>query len=434
MRLRRQTTTRVVTRLVRQYTAITPDSPEFGLGALLYNKLPRSTSPLHPIINPTISPPDQADHHNAQRLVPLHDVTYTQPLHCISKDIAPSSAIDHRATDVIIIITLPCASEKPTKNNRQRIQQEDRHPTSLANFVLLIERQATLIAPEQHLQRTTIATTTPPNVHNIRPSPFVIRQVNFSNDVDAPNNNLQKLATIHPEDSSLSYSATLHHDLVESTTPSRPNSVPLLCATVQLMNPDDNSEKISTIAFIDSGSTHTYTHNSQQKSRNNWNSTTQHRNPLHSIPSVLHLQRHFDHVFTHSSYNSKTGQPIQFPLSPCLHSNWKNLAKRPTYLDKYNDIIQDQLQQGIIGELPTTLTPHTDASKSPYCAVAYLRTQSGQNNIVKLLMGRSLLQPLHNTVTIPRLELGAIALGGKLMQHLTRELRITITQQYLWSD
>ncbi|XGW14002.1 hypothetical protein V3C99_000354 [Haemonchus contortus] len=28
-------------RLVRQYTAITPDSPEFGLGALLYNKLPR---------------------------------------------------------------------------------------------------------------------------------------------------------------------------------------------------------------------------------------------------------------------------------------------------------------------------------------------------------------------------------------------------------
>uniref|UniRef100_A0A7I4YMD7 Nuclear pore protein n=1 Tax=Haemonchus contortus TaxID=6289 RepID=A0A7I4YMD7_HAECO len=28
-------------RLVRQYTAITPDSPEFGLGALLYNKPPR---------------------------------------------------------------------------------------------------------------------------------------------------------------------------------------------------------------------------------------------------------------------------------------------------------------------------------------------------------------------------------------------------------
>ncbi|KAK6751111.1 hypothetical protein RB195_002842 [Necator americanus] len=28
-------------RLVCQYTAITPDSPEFALGALLYNKLPR---------------------------------------------------------------------------------------------------------------------------------------------------------------------------------------------------------------------------------------------------------------------------------------------------------------------------------------------------------------------------------------------------------
>ncbi|KAK6727524.1 hypothetical protein RB195_005295 [Necator americanus] len=38
----------------------------------------------------------------------------------------------------------------------------------------------------------------------------------------------------------------------------------------------------------------------------------------------------------------------------CLRSNWKTLSKKPEYLDKYNDIIQDQLRRGIIGKLPSS--------------------------------------------------------------------------------
>ncbi|ETN85435.1 hypothetical protein NECAME_06388 [Necator americanus] len=40
----------------------------------------------------------------------------------------------------------------------------------------------------------------------------------------------------------------------------------------------------------------------------------------------------------------------------CLRSNWKALTKKSEYLDRYNDIIQDQLQKGIIGELPPSQT------------------------------------------------------------------------------
>ncbi|WKX90962.1 hypothetical protein Q1695_009644 [Nippostrongylus brasiliensis] len=76
----------------------------------------------------------------------------------------------------------------------------------------------------------------------------------------------------------------------------------------------------------------------------------------------------------------------------------------------------------------------TDASQSAYCAVAYLRFTSGSSTIVKLLMGRSRLSPLRNSVTIPRLELSAMALGAILIHHLRKELTIDITKQYLWSD
>lgn len=52
------------------------------------------------------------------------------------------------------------------------------------------------------------------------------------------------------------------------------------------------------------------------------------------------------------------------------------MAKRPTYLDKYNDIIQDQLQQGIIGELPTTLTPHTGTFLSHHAVINESKKQT----------------------------------------------------------
>ncbi|ETN78563.1 hypothetical protein NECAME_10259 [Necator americanus] len=142
----------------------------------------------------------------------------------------------------------------------------------------------------------------------------------------------------------------------------------------------------------------------------------------------------------------------------CLRSNWKILSKKPEYLDKYNDIIQDQLRRGIIGKPPssqpsepgTFLSHHAvineskkqtkirlvynDASRNAYCAVAYLRIENSQNVDTRLLMVRARLAPLHSTVTIPRLELSALTLGLTLMSHLTKELKIATNRLYIWSD
>ncbi|VDO92345.1 unnamed protein product, partial [Haemonchus placei] len=265
------------------------------------------------------------------------------------------------------------------------------------------------------------------------------------------------------------------------------------------------------------------------------NSTREQSTQQSKAPRIIHSIKRMPNNFDHSL--------------ACLRSNWKTLAKKPSYLDRYNEIIQDQLRRGIIGEPPPTLDqtsgmncrewtssnkevnetlqsleqtpidkntkllglawdvtsdtifirlpflekqleyptkrqilkivasiydplglispitivakiflqslwkdhlrwdellledqqnkwrsitsswtqpfmafprailPHettsndiqlhifTDASQQAYCAVAYLRIEHGQNVNVKLLMGRTRLTPLHNTVTIPRLEL-----------------------------
>ncbi|KAK6028305.1 Pao retrotransposon peptidase [Ostertagia ostertagi] len=88
--------------------------------------------------------------------------------------------------------------------------------------------------------------------------------------------------------------------------------------------------------------------------------------------------------------------------------------------------------------LPTSsfdLHVFTDASGRAYCAVAYLvqRCQKKPNK-VSLLMAKSRLAPLHQTITIPRLELSAIAVGAKLLTFLTQQLDLQLRQKYLWTD
>ncbi|KAK6751109.1 hypothetical protein RB195_002840 [Necator americanus] len=72
----------------------------------------------------------------------------------------------------------------------------------------------------------------------------------------------------------------------------------------------------------------------------------------------------------------------------------------------------------------------TDWSCQAYCEVAYLRLATSRQVETKLLMGRTRLWPLHNTVTIPRFELSVLTLGSSLMRHLTHELKITFHQLY----
>ncbi|KAK6751110.1 hypothetical protein RB195_002841 [Necator americanus] len=60
----------------------------------------------------------------------------------------------------------------------------------------------------------------------------------------------------------------------------------------------------------------------------------------------------------------------------CLRSNWKALTKKSEYLDRYNDIIQDQLQKGIIGELPPSQTTQPGTFLSHHAVINESKKQT----------------------------------------------------------
>ncbi|KIH60849.1 Tas retrotransposon peptidase A16 [Ancylostoma duodenale] len=60
----------------------------------------------------------------------------------------------------------------------------------------------------------------------------------------------------------------------------------------------------------------------------------------------------------------------------CLRSNWKTLSKKPEYLDKYNDIIQDQLRRGIIGKPSLTQPPEPGTFLSHHAVINESKKQT----------------------------------------------------------
>ncbi|VDK40481.1 unnamed protein product [Cylicostephanus goldi] len=76
----------------------------------------------------------------------------------------------------------------------------------------------------------------------------------------------------------------------------------------------------------------------------------------------------------------------------------------------------------------------TDASSMGYCAVAYLVQDGAQRS--SILMSKSRLAPSKRSISIPRLELSAIALGSQLLKHIRNSYadEIDFERSVIWSD
>lgn len=93
--------------------------------------------------------------------------------------------------------------------------------------------------------------------------------------------------------------------------------------------------------------------------------------------------------------------------------------------------------------VPRNITPnagkgqlHTfvDASETAYAAVCYWRTETDDGEThVKLIAGKARVAPVKST-SIPRLELQAALLGGRLAASITREIDLEVTSRVFWSD
>lgn len=76
-----------------------------------------------------------------------------------------------------------------------------------------------------------------------------------------------------------------------------------------------------------------------------------------------------------------------------------------------------------------------DASELAYAAVVYVRhmNESGKN-IIKLLIAKSRVAPIKNTLSIPKLELMGAVLLSKLVKKVIKTMEIKVEKTYLWTD
>jgi hypothetical protein len=74
-----------------------------------------------------------------------------------------------------------------------------------------------------------------------------------------------------------------------------------------------------------------------------------------------------------------------------------------------------------------------DASEQAYGSVVYLTTKSDDTVHVSFVMARSRVAPKRQQ-SMPRLELCAALTGAQLSSLVHRELTLSITQTFLWTD
>ncbi|KAK6018244.1 peptidase family A16 [Ostertagia ostertagi] len=325
-------------RLVRQYTAITPDSPEFGLGALLYNKLPRfvkariyditggqknltpselmtllaeivrKESTLRQIDASTTShqlsyhistkfgrqsqaPPERHLGNRSYRTTSSLDSTRSCPfckrsshsaiycrtvkspqerrkfakaskmcLKCLQQghrtilcNRPPCHQCQYHHHPALCFKTVNPGSSFVTQNrtpshHRPHPNRSPPNPTPYPN-----------IGETTHRTRTNPATPDPTNTNPTQRGPTrPSQQIHFSNEI-TPIPTPTKPPE-HPEtnESPSTYTASQCIDDISGNTSSSEAPVLLMCTTITLMNPNDNSKKVDTVAFLDSGSSHTY--------------------------------------------------------------------------------------------------------------------------------------------------------------------------------
>ena len=74
-----------------------------------------------------------------------------------------------------------------------------------------------------------------------------------------------------------------------------------------------------------------------------------------------------------------------------------------------------------------------DASKKAYATVVYLHQESDCGSEANLVFTKTRLAPVKE-ITIPRLELMAILIGVRCIQYVKEQLKLDITNTYLWRD
>lgn len=75
----------------------------------------------------------------------------------------------------------------------------------------------------------------------------------------------------------------------------------------------------------------------------------------------------------------------------------------------------------------------SDASDTGYGAAGYLRVVTDGSVVCRLVLGKSRVAPRKIT-TLPRMELIAAALSAKLLKQIVTELKLPLSERFLWTD
>ncbi|XP_052739788.1 uncharacterized protein LOC128198408 [Bicyclus anynana] len=122
-----------------------------------------------------------------------------------------------------------------------------------------------------------------------------------------------------------------------------------------------------------------------------------------------------------------------------LLGEWGEITEKFKYIDNIKmsryfarDLDIEMLSNNIQYQLHC----FTDASLTSYAAVIYLRSSANNNNSVNFVIGKCRLVPLKNkdNLQIPRLELLGVLIGHRLINYVSKILRLQIKAQYLWTD
>lgn len=116
------------------------------------------------------------------------------------------------------------------------------------------------------------------------------------------------------------------------------------------------------------------------------------------------------------------------PLPPDVSVRWDRWIDALPHLRE----ISIPRRYVLVGEA-TELHIFTDASPQAYGAVAYARSDDGDQTTVTLIMAKTRVAPI-KTLTLPRLELMGTLLGARMCSYLKQAMSLSFSTVTLWTD